>query len=538
MKLHHLRRASASTQKRVTLGLAAAMTVVALAGCSAGAPASTSSATASAAPVAGGTMKVALAALPAILDPYATSLQANWIIARQVCEPLFDVSNQFEVKPVLASKYSYDGKLSYVITLRSGVTFQDGEPFTAKDVVSSLTRYYGTPGNGSILKGLVKTAVATDTHTVTITLNSPSLLVPTLLTTAFMMPASIQDGLPATTPVSKLVCTGPYTVDQNVPGQTISIKKWSGYSSPSGASNGGTGAKHAFLDEIDFTQIPTDSTRIQAVETGLSDLAIGTLDDNQSASTNSAVTATVLAKSISPAVIFNKVSGPMANVKMRQAFQAALNMTDIMAAGFGDPSNYEVDGSIFSSVNKVWHTEAGTKGAYNVHDAAKVKSLLKQAGYNGEKIVWYTTQDDPNWYGPSVPSQQELKKLGFNIDLQVVDQATIIARRTDPSKYDIFSSGIPTYADPVLLPYLQQTFPGTWTSAERDSLLQTLSTASTQAERSKAWASLQTLIYQDVPFIKFGTVAGGTIVTNPKVHSVDGLSYAGSGLFFNYWMSK
>ncbi|GIT78848.1 ABC transporter substrate-binding protein [Leifsonia sp. LS1] len=488
-------------------------------------------------PVSGGTLTVAVSALPAVIDPYATSLQANWLVARNVCEPLFDVDTSFKVKPVLVDTSTYDGKQTYVLTLRSGVKFQDGQPLTAKDVIASLERYEQTPGNGSILKSLLASADATDDTTVTLHLNSPSLLIPTLLTTAYIMPASVVGGRPATEALTELDCTGPYTVASNVAGQQITLKKWSGYTSRTDASSGGTGAKHAYLDSIVFKPMPTDSTRMQAVQTGLVDWAIGTLDDYAGASTNASVSAALLAKQSSPTIVFNKISGVMANQKMRQAFQAALNMTDILSAGFGDPSNFDVDGSIFTKDNTTWHTEAGTKGAYNVHDAATVKSLLKDAGYTGQPITWYTTQDDPTWYGPAVPAQQELKKLGFNIDLQVVDQATIIAKRTDPSKYDIFSSAIPTYADPLLLPYLQATFPGGWKSTERDALLNTLSTSAKQSERKDAWDKLQTLIYTDVPFLKFGTVAGGTIAVAKGVHTTDGLANGGNQLFFNYWKS-
>lgn len=516
------------------IGAAAAMLITGCTPTATPAP----SAAASDKPVSGGTLTVAVAALPAVIDPYATSLQANWIVARNVCEPLFDVDTSFKVKPVLADSYTYDGKQTYVIKLRSGVSFQDGQPLTAKDVIASLTRYEETPGNGSILKSLVTSAEATDTQTVTLQLASPSLLIPTLLTTAYIMPASVVGGRPATEALGSLDCTGPYTVSSNVAGQEITLKKWSGYTSRTDASSGATGAKHAYLDSIVFKPMPTDSTRMQAVQTGLVDWAVGTLDDYATASANPSVSAALLAKQSSPTIVFNKISGVMADQKMRQAFQAALNMTDILSAGFGDPKNFDVDGSIFTKDNTTWHTEAGTKGVYNVHDAAKVKSLLKQAGYNGQPITWYTTQDDPTWYGPAVPAQQELKKLGFNIDLQVVDQATIIARRTDPSKYDIFSSAIPTYADPLLLPYLQSTFPGGWTSPERDALLKTLSTSPKESEREDAWAKMQTLIYTQVPFLKFGTVAGGTIAVAKDVHTLDGLANGGNQLFFNYWKSS
>ncbi|WP_345188878.1 ABC transporter substrate-binding protein [Microbacterium panaciterrae] len=528
---------SSAFRRRIMPIAAVALSAIALSACSGGSGQTDPAASASATPASGGTLTVAVSALPAIIDPYATTLQANWIIARNVCEPLFDVDTAFKVKPVLAESSTYDSKQTYVIKLRSGVSFQDGQPMTSKDVIASLTRYEETPGNGSILKGLLSGIDETDDTTVTLRLNSSSLLIPTLLTTAYIMPASVVAGRPATQALDKLDCTGPYTLDSNVAGQEITLKKWSGYRSPDGASSGGTGAKHAYLDEIMFKPMPTSSTRMQAVTTGLVDVAMGTLDDYATVSTSSTVAAGLLAKQSSPTIVFNKISGVMANVKMRQAFLAALNMSDIMSAGFGDPANFDVDGSIFTKDNTTWHTDAGTKGHYNAPDPQKVKKLLSEAGYSNEKITWYTTQDDPTWYGPAVPAQQELKKLGFNIDLQVVDQATIIAKRTDPTKYDIFSSAIPTYADPLLLPYLQDTFPGGWSSAEKSALLKTLSVSASESERKATWDKLQALIYTDVPFLKFGTVSGGTVVFAKDVHSTDGVKNGGNQLYFNYWKS-
>ncbi|MBS1906177.1 MAG: hypothetical protein JST33_06330 [Actinobacteria bacterium] len=532
----HLKSPTA-LRRRIMPIAAVALGAIVLSACSGGSGQASPATAASAKPVAGGTLTVAVSALPAIIDPYATTLQANWIIARNVCEPLFDVDTAFKVKPVLAESSTYDSKQTYVIKLRSGVTFQDGQPMTSKDVVASLTRYEETPGNGSILKGLVASIDANDDKTVTLHLNSSSLLIPTLLTTAYIMPASVVAGRPATQALDKLDCTGPYTLDSNVAGQQITLKKWSGYSSPEGPSSAGTGTKHAYLDEIVFKPMPTSSTRMQAVTTGLVDVAAGTLDDYATVASNASVTAGLLAKQSSPTIVFNKISGVMANVKMRQAFLAALNMSDIMSAGFGDPANFDVDGSIFTKDNTTWHTEAGTKGHYNAPSGDTVKKLLKEAGYHDEKITWYTTQDDPTWYGPAVPAQQQLKKLGFNIDLQVVDQATIIAKRTDPTKYDIFSSAIPTYADPLLLPYLQDTFPGGWTSTDKNDLLRTLSTSASESERKATWDKLQTLIYTEVPFLKFGTVSGGTIVFAKDTHSTDSVAHSGNQLYFNYWKS-
>ncbi|MFT4234468.1 MAG: ABC transporter substrate-binding protein [Microbacterium sp.] len=529
----HTRRTLNRPRRVITAGVIASV-AVALSACSGGGTTSTG-ATSDAEPQAGGTLTVAMAATPAIIDPFATSLQADWIIARQVCEPLFDVSSTYEVGPVLADSISDDGEGTYTIALRSGVTFQNDEPFTADDVVASLERYELTPGNGSILAGMATSITAVDDLTVQIELNTPSSLLPTLLTTAYMMPASLVKDKPITEPIEDLVCTGPYKLTSYAADGDIVLDRWDGYQSRSEASDGALGQKMAYADEIVFTPIPDASTRLQATESGQVDIGGAVSYDEYDSITSSGTAQAVLTSaSLAPTVIFNKAEGVMSDVKMREAFMAALNMDDIMLAAFGNPDFYTVDGSIIPAVNSVWSTDAGTE-SFNQQDLDKVKTLLDEAGYDGEPIVWLTTKDDSTWYGPSVPAQQELKEAGINIDLQVMDQASIISLRTDPSKFDIFSSAIPTYADPMLLPYLQETFPGTWVSDERDALLTTLSTESDPDARKAAWEDMQTLIYQDLPFLKFGTTKVLAVVSN-RTH-IDNPDDIATNLY-NIWVDQ
>jgi peptide/nickel transport system substrate-binding protein len=486
-------------------------------------------------PVYGGTLTVARAATPAIIDPFATSLQADWVVARNVCEPLFDVSTSFEIKPVLVEDYQYDDDRTYVLDLREEAGFHDGEPLTADDVISSIERYFETPGNGSILAGMTDSLEATGDRQVTIVLNQPSALLPTLLTTAYIMPASVVDDRPATDAVTDLVCTGPYTLTSYSPDGDVVLDRWDDYVPLDEPGDGGTGAKHAYADSIVFTPIPEESTRIQATETGQIDIGgyVG-LDNYESIVAGGNAQAQLLSPNSGSTIVFNKVEGVMSDPLMRKAFLAALNMDDIMTAGFGNPEFFTADGSLIPASNETWATEAGTQ-PFNAQDLDLVAELLDEAGYGGERIVWMTTEEEPSWFGPSLPAQQQLREAGLNIDLQVVDRATLIDRRTRPDEYDIFSSGIPTYADPVLLPYLQETFPGSWVSEERDRLLEALSTESDQDARKALWEELQTLVWDELPFLKFGTTRP-LAVTGNDVHTehVDELG----DLYYNTWIDQ
>lgn len=462
-----------------------------------------------AAPIKGGNLRVATAALPATIDPYATSLQADWIVARNVCEPLFDVDTAYAIQPVLAASIKYDNATQVTIKLRKGVKFSNGQEFTSKDVLSSLTRFVLTPGNGAGFKAILDNATAPDATTVVLKLKVGSPLVSTYLTTAYMMPSSIQDGQSATKAVEQLICTGPFTVQEFTPGQRVILKKNPLYRPNTTPSNGATGRKTAWVDQVTVTPIAAESTRVQALATGSIDLAFGSLDNGPVLTNSSNVRAAYMDMSLSPFIMLNKKQGLMSNVNLRRAILAALNFDDIMAAGFGASTNYRTEGTVFPKGN-AWASASGLTN-YNVKDGNKVKQLLTAAGYKGEPIVWFTTKEDPNWYMPSLPAVEQLKAYGINVDLRVTDRATIIATRSDAAKWDIFSTAIPTYADPLLIPYFLDSFPGWWTNAEKNVLLKQLADANTFAERKPIWDKLQALMYEDVPFIKFGTVSPGVL---------------------------
>lgn len=524
-----------SSRNLLTIG-ALALTLAACGGGSATtSSAPTGATTRGGTPQSGGTLTIALSGIPASVDPYTSTLQNDWQAARNVCEPLFDVSASYQVKPVLADTVSYDQKLTYKITLRSGLSFHNGAPLTAEDAVASIQRFMLTPGNGAVLAANLASVKATGDLTLTITLKAPSVLVPTLLTNAFILPASVQKNRPITKPANDLICTGPYKLATFEPDRKIELVRYDGYQARTEPGDGGTGKKVAYADRIVMTPIPESSVQVQAVQSGEADITSSLpLDDYPTLSSSSTAAAVLLNASQSSSVVFNKTSGVMANVAMRQAFADAMDMAQVMGAGFGNKDFYLLDGSIIPKTNPAFYTTSGAE-RYNHPDLAKVKQLLQQAGYTGQKIVWLTTKADPIWYGPTEPAVQLLKKAGINVDLQVLDQASVLQRRSDPKQFDLFSSGYPTYTDPLLLPYLQDWFPGGWTDPAKNTLLTELTTESDPAARAALWAKLQALIYTDVPFLKFGT-SRPLIGVSSRTHFTNADAML-SG-YYNVWLDQ
>jgi peptide/nickel transport system substrate-binding protein len=63
-------------------------------------------------------------------------------------------------------------------------------------------------------------------------------------------------------------------------------------------------------------------------------------------------------------------------------------------------------------------------------DFDKAKALIKEAGYNGEKIVIISATDQPIVHSQTLLTAELLKKLGLNVEIQAGDWGTLITRRS------------------------------------------------------------------------------------------------------------
>ena len=83
------------------------------------------------------------------LSPEDTGETAQWVAIIQLFEGLYMVNENYELEPVLADSYeaSEDG-LTYTFRLKDGVTFHNGDAFTAKDVVYTY-EWIMNPDNAS-----------------------------------------------------------------------------------------------------------------------------------------------------------------------------------------------------------------------------------------------------------------------------------------------------------------------------------------------------------------------------------------------------
>ena len=207
--------------------------------------------------------------------------------------------------------------------------------------------------------------------------------------------------------------------------------------------------------------------------------------------------------------VFNKKEGLMTNQKLRQAWQAALDMETIMKGVAGGRSEfYRMDASLAFVENKPWWVKQQASWGWNEHNKEKAKRLLQEAGYKGEPVRFLATQEYKWSYDFAILSKQQLEDVGFNIDLQVVDWATLVKRRNNPKEYDAFTTGTGNIFEPTAFTVLSCSWPGWTCDADIQGLLQEMGRETDQKKRYALWERMHQLWYEKVPSIRYGDLHG------------------------------
>lgn len=147
----------------------------------------------------GGTLTYALEGGFASLDPLRVTTIAERQVALSIMDPLFDLDENGELKPVLATGYKVleDGR-RYEVSLRRGVEFHDGTPFNAAAVVFNIERMRDPANACRCLPMLsdIESVEALDSHTVAINLAAPNAALPAVFAAApglMLSPAAVRD---------------------------------------------------------------------------------------------------------------------------------------------------------------------------------------------------------------------------------------------------------------------------------------------------------------------------------------------------------
>ncbi|HEY6133286.1 MAG TPA: ABC transporter substrate-binding protein [Rubrivivax sp.] len=337
-------------------------------------------------------LRIATAFDPQTMDPHALALLYHSRVAFQVYDSLVHRDAQFKLEPGLATAWQMSGPTVWRFKLRSGVTFHDGTPFTADDVVFSIGRAMAAPSQRSFqLKG-VAAAKKVDELTVDIQVEAPDAVLPEKLVFLPMMSRAWSEthgvqksqdfnGKQETYAVRNANGTGAYRLERYEPDVRTVLKRHPGWWGRADARSGN-------VDEVSFVTIKSDATRLAALASGEVDLVldppyqdIGRLQrDTRVALAQTAdigqqyLTFDQARDELADSDV--KGRNPFKDLRVRQAVYHAINIQliiDKVLRGQAQPT-----GAFLSTLVDGALPELDKRLPY---DPARAKALLAEAGY-------------------------------------------------------------------------------------------------------------------------------------------------------------
>jgi peptide/nickel transport system substrate-binding protein len=206
-------------------------------------------------------LRIGVASEPTSMDPHFHNLSPNNSMLSHIFESLVGQDDRQRMVPELAESWKAIDDTTWEFKLRRNVTFHDGTPFTADDVLFSFERapnVEGSPSSfGIYAKG--KTLSKVDDHTVHIKTAAPYPLMPNDVSQVFIV--SRKHGAGAKTPDynsgKAAVGTGPFKYAEYTPGNRIVMQRHDGY----------WGEKPQW-QRVAFRGIKSDPSRVAALLAG------------------------------------------------------------------------------------------------------------------------------------------------------------------------------------------------------------------------------------------------------------------------------
>lgn len=459
----------------------------------------------------------------AVLDPVWTTADVTRNHGYLVFDTLYGLDEGYAPQPQMLAGHAMeeDGK-RWRLSLRDGLVFHDGTPVRASDVVASLKRWAARDPFGLALLQVTDELAAVDDKVVQFRLKRPFPLLPDALgKPGSNMPCIMPERLAATDPfqpVSEMIGSGPYRfiAGERVSGSQVVYERFAGYvPRADGRASFTAGPKVAHFERIKWTVIPDPATAANALLSGEADwweqppvdlLALLAPGGKVSVKTDDPSSAIGIMR-------FNFLFPPFDNEAIRRAILPAISQADFMTAVAGSDRHYWRDRiGVFNAVSPL-ASDAGTEVMAGNIEAAK--RALAAAGYRGERVVVLAPGDFPSIYALAEIGADLLRKIGMDVDLQVLDWGTVVQRRTsklppDQRGWNIFFTYLqgPNEFSPAAHLGIRANGDKAWFGWPNDPKLEALRqgwfAATDLAAQQRLCREIQEEVWRFVPYIPLG----------------------------------
>lgn len=449
----------------------------------------------------GGVLRAGMQTDPVGLDPHLTNATATRNMMENVYDTLvmFDASGR--IVPALAESWeTSDDGLRWTFRLREGVTFHNGEPLKASDVVFSINRIKdpATASPRADHFALVERIEAVDERTVVFTLSqpfSPLLAKLAFSTNVIMSEAVLREHGDAQQVV---VGTGPFRFVEYLPQTRLVLTRYEDYWGRDEEGN-----PLPYLDGITFLFFPDPAARTTAIQTGTvdwveyvpaADVLILQADPNVE------VVGGLSANFRS--LYLNTTVPPLDDVRVRQAIAYAIDEQEIVDVALFGTGGIVATGTTIPAGN-FYAIEANP---YTGRNLERARELLAEAGLaEGFTLDIYVTTTYDFLRDPAEVIQAHLADIGIRTTITAEDWGIYLPKAL-ASEFQTTILGTSGQADPD--DYLYGNFHSSGSlnlsrlaDPELDALLELGRRVANQEERREIYLAAQARILELAPHV-------------------------------------
>jgi peptide/nickel transport system substrate-binding protein len=379
----------------------------------------------------------------ASLDPVWTTADITRNFALAVYDTLYGYDARFQAQPQMVEAHTTenDGK-HWDLTLRDGLKFHDGAPVLARDCVATIRRWAKRYPLGQALMARTDELSAVSDKIIRFRLKKPFPLLPEALAepSCSIMPES----LAKTDPFDQLkeaVGSGPFKFvsSERIPGQRVVFEKNADYvPRADGKPSFSAGPKVVYIERVVWNFVQDPSTAAAALQQGEVDWWENpTIDLVPQLKRDKGLVITVKDRTGEIGCLrFNQLFPPFDNAAVRRVVLSAMDQKEIMTAVAGaEPSLLKTNVGLFVPGTPM-ASDVGVEITRGPKDLDKIKRELAEAGCKGERVVVLAASTIPTIFAEAQVATDVLQRIGMNIDLQVMEWGSVVARRASREPID------------------------------------------------------------------------------------------------------
>ncbi|MGW4928818.1 ABC transporter substrate-binding protein [Agromyces sp. NPDC004153] len=444
---------------------------------------------------------------------YAFDYADNQVLAN-VCESLLRLNPDYTLSPGLAESYEHPTPTTWVYTIRDGVTFHDGTPLTAADVVASMNRHLD-PAVGSSWYSVYQNVVSieqTGDREVTVTEALPDSQFNLamggsagVVESAATLEAAGADYGNSSGGVN---CTGPFSLEEWKSGESITLARYDDYWDDELRAKSG---------EVEFIFMNDANARVNALKSGEVDggwmIPFDAIDQLEASGAGDVFFG--LSSAVSSLIVSN-LDGPLGDQRVRAALLMALDRQGIVDAalkGYGDVSNVLTNESVW-----VGASDAALDAAFGgleeyPYDLEAAKQLVEEAGAVGEEITYATAPIGSEFNIIAQATAAAAESIGLKATIETVTPNAYTALFSDPSAREgidlFYTNWYLSSPDPLEMYSVLRTGEfsnyGEWSDPGFDEVVNEAIAIDDPAARSEKTAEAQRIANEQLPWLPLYT---------------------------------